>query len=131
MSKQKTATASATGSNYKTSRRWESNRKLRLERTIRKQPNNEQAKLALKSIVYRRKTPKAPEWSATWIAAAKLFKLFGGRFDRVIMSANQDAVRLALQAQSPVAARTVLKQETRATLAFFSLENRANIRQMK
>lgn len=131
MAKNKTAAASATGSNYKANRRWESNRKLKLERTIRKQPNNEQAKLALKGIVYRRKTPKAPEWSATWIATAKLFKLFGGRFDRAIMSANVEAVRVALQAQSPVASRTVLKQETRASLAFFSLENRANIRQVK
>lgn len=129
MAKSKSKTAVAASSVYKSTRRWETNRKLRLERTIRNQPNNEQAKAALKGMVYRRKTPKTQEWSASWIATAKLFKLFGGRFDRAIMSANVDAVRTALQAQSPVAARTVLKPETRAEKAYFSIENRANIRQ--
>lgn len=131
MSKSKSTTSVASSSVYKSTRRWESNRKLKLERTLRKQPNNEQVRLALKGMVYRRKTPKAPEWTSTWIATAKLFKLFGGRFDRAIMSANVDAVRTALQAQSPIAARYVLKPETRASMAFFSLENRANIRQAK
>lgn len=129
MAKAKSKTAVAASSVYKTSRRWETNRKARLERTIRKQPNNEQAKLALKGMVYRRKTPKAPEWSASWIAAAKLFKLFGGKFNRAIMSTSVDVSRAALQAQSPVAARTTLKPETKAMReSYFSIETRANMR---
>jgi hypothetical protein len=59
------------------------NRRKRLERTIKAQPNNEQAKIALKNIVYRRKTPgTAHGWSATEIAVAKLFKEFTGSYNR-------------------------------------------------
>lgn len=41
------------------------NRKKKLERILKKQPNNEAVKMALKDIHYRRKTPKTPVWSST------------------------------------------------------------------
>lgn len=112
---------------YKSSKRWESNRIRRLERTLKAQPNNEQVKAALKGgLVYRRKTPVTRTWSASWIRVAKLFKEFSGRFDPAIMSSNNDAAKAALQRQSPVAATFVspvlLKNDS-----MFSLFARANM----
>lgn len=78
---------------YKSSKRWESNRTKRLERTIRNQPNNLQAQAALKAgFVYRRKTPTTRMWSASWIRIAKLYKEFTGSFNPDLMSANKDVV---------------------------------------
>lgn len=112
---------------YKSSKRWESNRIRRLERTLKAQPNNEQVKAALKGgLVYRRKTPVTRMWSASWIRVAKLFKEFSGRFDPAIMSSNSDSAKAALQRQSPVAATfvapTLLKNDS-----FFSLYARSNL----
>ena len=89
--------ATAASALYKSSRRWESNRKRKLERTLKAQPNNEQVKAALKSMVYRRKTPKTQEWSASWIRTAQLIKQFTGKFDRNIMSSNPKVAGEALQ----------------------------------
>ena len=79
------------------SNRWEVNRKRKLEKQLKLQPNNEQVKLALQNIHRRRKTPTNREWSKSWIRIAKLFKLFSGRFDRSIMSSNQAVAGSALQ----------------------------------
>ena len=79
------------------SNRWEINRKRKLEKQLKLQPNNEQVKLALQNIHRRRKTPINREWSKSWIRIAKLFKLFSGRFDRSIMSSNQAVAGSALQ----------------------------------
>ena len=43
--------------------RYESNRKERLERLLKQQPNNEQLKAALSNIHYRRQKPKSKQWS--------------------------------------------------------------------
>lgn len=116
----------AQAASYKLNKRWETNRKRRLERTLKEQPNNEQVKLALKSIVYRRKTPKTQEWSASWVAVAKIIKLFTGRFDRAIMSSNLDNARAALQRPGPL---SILPSEfPMASKNFFSLAARNNLR---
>lgn len=112
---------------YKSSKRWETNRIARLERTLKEQPTNEQVKAALKGgLVYRRKTPVTRVWSANWIRVAKLFKEFGGRFDPNIMSSNNDIAKAALQRKSKVAetfvAPVMLKNDS-----FFSLFARANM----
>lgn len=112
---------------YKSSKRWESNRIKRLERTLKEQPNNEQVKAALKSgFVYRRKTPTTRMWSASWIRVAKLFKEFGGRFDPNIMSSNNDIAKAALQRKSKVA-ETFVAPVTLKNDSFFSLFARANM----
>lgn len=85
---------------YKTTRKWEANRKRRLEKTLRAQPNNKQVQAALKSLVYRRRTPTTRPWSASWVRAAKIIKLFEGRFDPQIMSSNPDVARTAMQKNS-------------------------------
>lgn len=67
--------------------RIEANRKRRLERTLKAQPNNEQVKLALtETRGHKRKTPKNPYWSHTMIREAKLFKEFTGRMDINVFS---------------------------------------------
>ena len=87
------AVASTTGK----SNQWEINRKRKLEKQLKLQPNNKQVELALENIHRRRKTPTNREWSKSWIRIAKLFKMFAGRFDRNIMSSNQAVAAAALQ----------------------------------
>lgn len=124
MAKSKSKAAEASSSRYKSEKRQEKNRKIKLERQLKLQPNNEQVKLALKDIKYRRKTPVNQEWSASWIATAKLFKQFCGRFDRAIMSANPEISKAALQKPGPVALNYVPRQLTKQEANFFSIQNR-------
>ena len=56
--------AEAYSARYKTSG-FAANRKKKLERILKQQPNNEQVKMALKDIHYRRQTPKTSVWSAS------------------------------------------------------------------
>ena len=95
----KTSSKSKTSqyANYKSSKRWEANRRRKLEKTLKSQPNNEQVKRALKNIHYRRRIPTTKMWSKTWINTAKIFKLFEGRFDPAIMSSNAEVAKTALQ----------------------------------
>jgi hypothetical protein len=81
---------------YKTTT-FAANRKRKLERVVKEQPNNEQAKMALKDIHYRRKTPNTNAWSHSAIALAKVFKEFTGHFDKNIISSNQKVAIEALQ----------------------------------
>lgn len=67
--------------------RIEANRKRRLQRTVKAQPNNAQAAIALSEARgHKRKTPKNPYWSHTMIREAKLFKEFTGKMDINIFS---------------------------------------------
>ena len=64
-------------STYKSTSRWAANRKRRLERAQKLQPNNEQITAAIKNIRYRRRTPQSTPWSHQNIYHASLFKQFG------------------------------------------------------
>lgn len=110
---------------YKANKTWEANRKRKLERTLKSQPNNEQVKLALKNIVYRRQIPKTKEWSHSWRKTAQLYKEFCGRFDKDIMSSNKDIASAALSKPGPVALNYVKVDIVDRN--FFSLANRRNI----
>lgn len=82
---------------YKTSQRWRTNRERKLNKALRRNPNNEQIKTALKNIVYRRKIPGVVgSWSKTNIYIAKLFKTFVGRVDKDIFSSNPKLQTAAL-----------------------------------
>jgi hypothetical protein len=72
-----------------TSSRTEANRKRRLERTIKAQPNNEQAKRALTDSKNKRKAPTVPYWTHTMIREARLFKEFTGKMDINVFSSNE------------------------------------------
>jgi hypothetical protein len=73
---------------YQSSKKQESNRKAKLLRLQKEQPNNLQIEAALKEIHYRRGTPKVPYWSHSMITTAKLVKQFTGKFDKGIFSAD-------------------------------------------
>ncbi len=81
---------------YKSSGKHAKNRKAKLERLLKKQPNNEQIKQALKDIHYRRGTPKTSMWSHSAIRKAKIFKEFCGHFDINILNSNPKVAAEAL-----------------------------------
>lgn len=110
-------------SRYKANKTWEVNRKRKLERTLKAQPDNLQVKTALKSIVYRRRIPSTRPWTASWIRLAKIFKLFTGRFDPAIMSANPDVSRAAMQKPGPKTLQK-LNNPVMADKNFFTLSSR-------
>jgi hypothetical protein len=78
----------------------EANRKRKLLKLLKQQPNNEQIKDALVNIKYRRKTPKTQEWSKTDIRLAQVFKQFTGRADWDLFSSNPKTQAAAIAAHS-------------------------------
>lgn len=126
MATSKNGSKTSQAANYKTNKRWESNRKRRLERVLKEQPTNQQVINALKGgMVYRRRTPTNRVWSASWIRIAKLFKEFTGRFDPAIMSSNVDAARTALQRPGPKSTATGASLfKAGSDKNFFTLETR-------
>lgn len=124
--KQKGTGRKAAATQYKASRTWEKNRKRKLERTLKKQPTNEQVKMALKDINYRRKTPGKPVWSHSMISTAKLFKEFCGRVDFDIFSPDEKKRGAALQARGIYSELPVSKKKahTGREPGMFSIEAR-------
>lgn len=122
--KSRSKTAENYSAQYKSSKKWETNRKRKLERVLKEQPENQQIKDALKSIVYRRKTPNTREWSASWIRTAKLFKLFTGKFDREIMSSNDKVASEAMRLSRKERPFTMPLGKSKS---FFSLYERSNL----
>jgi len=68
--------------------RTEANRKRRLLRTLKAQPNNLQVQHALLDTGTKRKAPVTSQWSHTTIRLAKLFKEFCGRAPKELFSSN-------------------------------------------
>ena len=122
--KSRSKTAENYSAQYKSSKKWETNRKRKLERVLKEQPENQQIKDALKSMVYRRKTPNIREWSASWIRTAKLFKLFTGKFDREIMSSNDKVASEAMRLSRKERPFTMPLGKSKS---FFSLYERSNL----
>jgi len=82
---------------YKSSTRWATNRKIKLTRVLKQQPNNEKIKDALANIKYRRHTPTTKTvWSHGNIRLAKLFKEFTGRASADLFSSNPKVQSAAL-----------------------------------
>jgi cation diffusion facilitator CzcD-associated flavoprotein CzcO len=82
---------------YASRSKWASNRKAKLERALKRNPNNEQIKEALGNISYRRKNPKTKMWPHSRRAEAQLIKSFTGRADPSIWSSNREVASAALQ----------------------------------
>lgn len=91
----------AQANSYKTLKRWETNRLKKLERHMKRFPEDKTAERATLNVVYRRKTPKTQQWSHTQIAIARLFKLFKGRVDRDIFHSNEKISAPALLVPGP------------------------------
>ena len=76
--------------------RTEANRKRRLERQLKLQPNNKQVEAALKSTKSRRKASVKRVWSHSARALAQLFKEFSGSAPVALFSTNQKIQQDAL-----------------------------------
>ena len=59
---------------YKTNQTWAKNRRSKLEKVLKEQPNNLQVQQALKNISYRRRTPQSSHWTSSKIQDVKLLK---------------------------------------------------------
>lgn len=96
MAKAQSKSRQAYSSAYKASNRWQANRKRKLLKQLKLQPNNEQVKQALLDIRYRRRTPNTAEWSKSNIQIAKLFVEFRGHAGKELFSANPKTQAAAL-----------------------------------
>lgn len=75
---------------YKNEKREDKNRRARLQRALKKNPENEQIKAALADTSgHRRGTPKSEVWTPTKRNIACLFKLFTGSFNVAIFHNNE------------------------------------------
>lgn len=113
---------------YKQSGLYASNRKRRLERALKRQPNNTQIPLAIKSLVsYRRKNPKEPFWSHQMIETAKLYKKFLGVFDKGIFSQKPEDQEAARHVRNTNLFPVVKdKSQNKKRISEFSLAARAH-----
>lgn len=75
---------------YKNSGRIATNRRRRLVRALKRNPENTQISVALSAgLGQRRQTPKVEAWSHTAIRMAHLFKQLQGSFNMDILSRNE------------------------------------------
>lgn len=76
--------------------RYTKNRERKLQRALKRSPNNEQIQAALQNIHYRRKDPKSQQWSKQRKAIAQLLKEVVGTMSIDIFNSNQQAAQAAL-----------------------------------
>lgn len=80
--------------------RTQANRKRRLTKLLKQQPNNKQIQNALLEVGSNRKAPVTAQWSHSDIRLAKLFKEFTGRAPKELFSTNPKVQQAALQTPS-------------------------------
>ena len=80
--------------------RTQANRKRRLQRTLKQQPDNLQVQNALLEVGRQRKAPITKQWSHTAIRLAKLFKEFTGRAPKELFSSNPKVQQAAMSTPS-------------------------------
>jgi hypothetical protein len=85
---------------YKTAGTHATNRAKKLQRALKKHPNNEQILAALKDIRYRRGTPKNPTWSHSMIDMAKRVKRFVGVFNKDYFSKDPKIEAAAIRTRN-------------------------------
>jgi hypothetical protein len=82
---------------YKQENRIAKNRKIRLERALKKNPENEEIRIALTGALgQRRDIPKGQVWSASRVRIAKLYKDFTGTVNMDMFSKNEKVSAPAL-----------------------------------
>ena len=80
--------------------RTQANRKRRLTKLLKAQPNNKQIEAALAENGTVRKKPNTPQWSHGNIRLAKLFKYFRGSAPKELFSSNPKVQQAALSMPS-------------------------------
>lgn len=83
---------------YKTQAKWKTNRQRRLLKAQKEQPTNENIRLALLDLNYRRKVPKTRMWSSTARKEARILKEFCGKAPHSCFSSNPKVRADSLQA---------------------------------
>ena len=106
---------------YKSSKRWETNRRRKLERALKSHPNNLQIVEAHKNISYRRCTPKTRNWTKTKIRLASLLKRFVGVCHQDMFSNNEKTSVPATLRSGP---NSKLKPKPFSEKSMFSLGER-------
>jgi hypothetical protein len=76
--------------------RTQANRKRRLLKLLKSQPNNTQLQNAVLEVGTARKKPNNPQWSHSAIRLAKLFKEFTGRAPKDLFSSNPKVQQAAM-----------------------------------
>ncbi len=74
---------------YKSTNKYIKNRTRKLQRALKRNPENTQIEEALKNISYRRKTPKASMWGHSKIADTMLFAKFKKNSNKVITPCSE------------------------------------------
>lgn len=113
---------------YKSSTRWATNRKIKLQRALKQQPNNEQIKDALANIKYRRHTPNGKTvWSHGNIRLAKLFKEFTGRASADLFSSNPKVQAAALSYRPDASNLKVIEGKVSFSLGARAHDSKGNL----
>ena len=113
---------------YKSSTRWATNRKIKLTRVLKQQPNNEQIKDALANIKYRRRTPTSKTvWSHGNIRLAKLFKEFTGRASADLFSSNPKVQSVALSYRPDSSKLKVIEGKVNFSLGARAHDSKGNL----
>ncbi|CAB4134369.1 hypothetical protein UFOVP273_49 [uncultured Caudovirales phage] len=90
---------------YKNEKREDKNRRTKLQRALKKNPQNAQIETALADTSgHRRGTPKTVVWSSSKRKVAQLFKLFTGKFNADIFHNNEKISAPALMTPGPKSA---------------------------
>jgi hypothetical protein len=113
---------------YKSTTRWATNRKIKLQRVLKQQPNNEQIKDALANIKYRRHTPTGKTvWSHGNIRLAKLFKEFTGRASQDLFSSNPKVQAAALSYRPDESKLKVIEGKVNFSLGARAHDSKGNL----
>lgn len=110
-------------SQYKANKTWEVNRKRKLAKVLKDQPNNQQVKDAMSGMVYRRKTPTTRQWSASAKRIAQMYKKVTGVFHKDILS-NDPKLQLAATKIQQANRQVASVVNTMQFPSFFALGNR-------
>lgn len=86
------------------------NRKRKLERVVKEQPNNEKAAMALKDIHYRRKTPN----TTAWLASAKREAMLIAEFRKAAnVAANTERAKRPTDGETSAAYKNMFSIQAR------------------
>lgn len=85
---------------YKSENRFAANRKRKLLKLQKEQPNNEQIVEALKNIRYRRKTPNTSVWSHTRSNYAEMLGMYHKKHKEPKMLPKQEHKMFSLAARA-------------------------------
>lgn len=111
---------------YKSNKVYEANKKRKLERALKRNPNNEQIKQALKDIGFKRKKPKTPTWSPTQVRLVELIVSFTGKFDKNVFSSDVEAQIAAAHVRNEHLFSKSKPTSAKASKSMFSLAARAH-----